>query len=194
MPPDVVTGFVVVVVGAVVVVVVVPAVVVVTDVALAVPWPDEDAGSVVLVVVGLDDLEVFAVLPEECPAVVRDGVCSLRISELLPPGCSMATTRPMATVAPVAPRTAPRVSRRSRTRAKVLASRRPFGLVPMQIAPRTRGRVLGHHERLCPDVAVAECLLKSRVLEAALRGGPSSSGDPFHTPTTRRTVAALLTT
>ena len=61
MPPDVVTGFVVVVVGAVVVVVVVPAVVVVTDVALAVPWPDEDAGSVVLVVVGLD-VEVLAVL------------------------------------------------------------------------------------------------------------------------------------
>ena len=193
MPPDVVTGFVVVVVGAVEVVVVVPAVVVVTDVALAVPWPDEDAGSVVLVVVGLD-VEVLAVLPEECPAVVRDGVCSFRISVVLPPGCSMATTRPMATVAPVAPRTAPRVSRRSRTRAEVLASRRPFGLVPMPIAPRTRGRVLGHHERLCPDVAVAECLLKSRVLEAALRGGPSSSGDPFHTPTTRHTVAALLTT
>jgi hypothetical protein len=119
VPPEVVTGFVVVVVGAVVVVVVELGVVVV-DVARVLPAPD-DVGSVVLDVVVVDDVEV---LEEECPAVVPDDVlCSLLIGVVLPPGCSVATTLPMITVAPVAPRTAPRVSRRSRTRALAVASR-----------------------------------------------------------------------
>jgi hypothetical protein len=59
------------VVGAVVVVVL--GVVVVAFVS---PLPDEDSGSLVLVVVVLDDVEVLAVFPEGCPAVVRvDGLC-----------------------------------------------------------------------------------------------------------------------
>lgn len=106
------TGFVVVVVGAVVVVVVVLEVVVVAFVS---PLPDENSGSVVLVVVVLDDVDV---LPEGCPAVVlEDWLCVV-----LAPGCSVATTRPRATVAPVAPRIAPRVRRRSRTPAFALVS------------------------------------------------------------------------
>jgi hypothetical protein len=140
VPPDVVTGFVVVVVGAVVVVVVVLLEVVV--VAFVWPLPDEDSGSLVLVVVVLDDVEVLAVLPEGCPAVVReDGLCVV-----LPPGCSVATTRPIATVAPVAPRIAPRVRRRSRTRALAVASCGLIGLVPMPIG--SSGLADGYQETM----------------------------------------------
>lgn len=131
MPPDVVAGFVVVVVGAVVVVVVVLGVVVVTEVAAPLPSLDR---SVVLVVVVLDAVEVLAARPEELPAVVReDEFRSLRTCVALPPGCSVATTRPITTLAPVAPSTAPKVSRRSRDLALALSSRGPFGVRPMAI-------------------------------------------------------------
>jgi hypothetical protein len=106
--PEVTTGRVVVVVGGKVVVVVVVvaggAVVVVAAAEF-----DEPPGSDV-VVVGGDVVEVVEVV--EVVGVEVVGTCAGAVLDSLPPGCSFATTTPMAIVAPVAARTAKRVRKR----------------------------------------------------------------------------------
>jgi hypothetical protein len=110
VPPEVVTGRVVVVVGGEVVVVVGGEVVVDGDVgAEEVP----ESGVVVVVVGG--DVVVVEVL-------VLEGAWAGTWGDELAPGCSLATSTPMAMVAPVATRAAERVSRRRRASVRCLAS------------------------------------------------------------------------
>ena len=113
VPPEVVTGRVVVVVGGLVVVVVVGGdVVVVVDV---VPGerPGIDVVGIVVVAGGV------VVVVAELPGVVVVGVRSEPVVvDELAPGCSLATMRPMAAVAPVAASTAKRVNRRRRMAAR----------------------------------------------------------------------------
>jgi hypothetical protein len=111
--PEVATGRVVVVVGGKVVVVVGGEVVVVgAEDAEALPGSDE-VGAVVggeVVVVELSGLEVV-------------GTCAgTGLEDALAPGCSFATTTPMAMVAPAAPKAAERVRNRRRAFARRLVS------------------------------------------------------------------------
>jgi hypothetical protein len=101
VPPDVATGRVVVVVGGEVVVVVGGKVVVVVD--DEEPAPISDEGGVV---VGSDVFVVGATVVEVL------GVWSGAVLDADAPGCSLATTTPMTTVAPVAATAASRVSKR----------------------------------------------------------------------------------
>ena len=110
--PEVATGRVVVVVGGKVVVVGGEVVVVGAGDGEALPGSDEVGVVVGGEVVGV---EVFGV------EVV--GTCAgTGLEDALAPGCSFATTTPMAMVAPVAPKTAERVSSRRRTLARRLVS------------------------------------------------------------------------
>ena len=103
------------VVGGIVVVVVGGEVVVVGDAETEVaPWFAED-GSVVG-----GEVTVVEVLGGEVTVV---GVCGAGAVDAVPPGCSLATTRPMTMVAPVAAKVAPRV----RTRRDAWARRRLSG-------------------------------------------------------------------
>jgi hypothetical protein len=111
--PEVATGRVVVVVGGRVVVVVGGEVVVVgAEDGEALPGSDE-AGKVVggeVVVVELSGVEVV-------------GTCAgTGLEDALAPGCSLATTTPMAMVAAVAPKAAARVRNRRRALARLLVS------------------------------------------------------------------------
>ena len=111
MAPEVTTGRVVVVVGGDVVVVVDGEVVLVEHDPEDVAGSDEVVGSAVVDVVEL--------------GVDVAGLCVGAVLEAaLDPGCSLATTAPIAMVAPVATRAADRVSRRRRRLARRLASAR----------------------------------------------------------------------
>jgi hypothetical protein len=110
VPPEVVTGRVVVVVGGEVVVVVGGEVVVVGDVD---PEEVPESGEVVVVVGG--EVVVVEVLGSA-------GACAGTVEDELAPGCSFATRTPIAMVAPVATRAAERVSRRRRASVRCLAS------------------------------------------------------------------------
>jgi hypothetical protein len=105
------TGRLGVVVGGEVVVVVGGEVVVVVDVGVdpATAPGSDDVGGVVVVV---DELGVELV--ETCAGMV--------LEDALPPGCSLATTRPMAIAAPVAATAVERVNRRRRSAARRLFS------------------------------------------------------------------------
>jgi hypothetical protein len=109
VPPEVTTGRVVVVVGGEVVVVLGGEVVVVVVVeAEAEPGSDEvDGGVVVVDVLGVERVETWA---------------GMALEEALAPGCSLATTTPIAMAAPVAARAVERVNRRRRTAARRLIS------------------------------------------------------------------------
>jgi hypothetical protein len=98
----------VVVVGGGVVVVVVGDVVVVDD-EVSAPRFDEAGGDVVVVVVG-------------AVVVVVLGVCNGALPDAVAPGCSLATTTPMTTVAPVAASAASRVRKRRDAAARRLVS------------------------------------------------------------------------
>jgi hypothetical protein len=109
VPPEVTTGRVVVVVGGEVVVVLGGEVVVVVDADPdAVPGSDEVGGAVV--VVDVVDVEL---------AEIDVG---LVLAEVLAPGCSLATTTPIAMAAPVATKAVERVNRRRRAAARRLVS------------------------------------------------------------------------
>lgn len=118
MPPEVTTGRAVVFVGAVVVVVCGSDVVVGVELGADSP-EDALAGTVVVgtVAVGKD---------------VDDGVTfgSAVVGELIP-GCSLATTTPIRTLAPVAMSDADLVKRRRRESARCLARGEPFGCVEL---------------------------------------------------------------
>jgi hypothetical protein len=109
VPPEVTTGRVVVVVGGVVVVVGGEVVVVVVVDAEAAPGSDEVDGGVVVVVdvLGVELVETWA---------------GMALEEALAPGCSLATTTPIAMTAPVAARAVERVNRRRRATARRLIS------------------------------------------------------------------------
>ncbi len=110
--PEVATGGVVVVVGGRVVVVVGEVVVVGAGDGEALPGSDEVGVVVGGKVVGVEVFDVEVV-----------GTCAgTGLKDALAPGCSFATTTPMAMVAPVAPKTAKRVSSRRRTSARRLVS------------------------------------------------------------------------
>jgi hypothetical protein len=114
VPPEVTTGLFLVVVGGVVV---------------------TGGDVVVVVVVGGDVVVLGDVVPEFAPGTVEvvvvldgdgdvvEGACAGTVLEgALTPGCSLATTTPMAMAAPVAARAAARVSRRRRASVCRLAS------------------------------------------------------------------------
>jgi hypothetical protein len=113
VPPEVVTGRVVVVVGGKVVVVVGGEVVVVGDGETEFA-PESDGGGVV---VG-GDVTVVEVLGVELPVVDVVGTCNAGVLDAVLPGCSLAINTPTATVAPVAARAARRVRRRREASAR----------------------------------------------------------------------------